>query len=226
MQEVTESGLLKLATPVIKMTLRLKAGLAEPTAEVHLSFVKQLQVLGGEGEKLGYGKKQLQNTKFALAAFVDQTVLTIQSPLKEQWQLNLLRNQYITREDAEMGYFERLTELLEAAPQEVDVIEVYYLCLLLGYQGRFLNDEQQQLQNVIATVADHLARLGRLQLMTLSPLGQAPDQARQRVEPSLPRWVRIGGGVWLWLLILLGMILDFLLSSDLHNAINELLRLR
>ena len=224
-QTAAESGLLKLATPLIDTALRLRAGSLEPSPEARNSIVRQLQQLEEGGARSGYRDGHLRDARLALMAFMDQSAMTSQSPLRGQWGAHLLLVQYFGNVNAGVVFFERLQQLLnatapgQATPQDVDVIEIYYHCLLLGYKGRFLvpSSDPQELQNIISATANWLLTAKRLVQSLLAPRGLANNQAPPRIQPRLPQWVLIGGGAWLWSLIVFGMILGVMLSHQLNK---------
>jgi type VI secretion system protein ImpK len=101
------------------------------------------------------------------------------------------------------------------------VIEVYYLCLLLGYKGKYRIYLEDQLKGVIQNVADHLRRLNRLQSGELSPHWRATDQPELPKDPGTPLWVKLGGGAALVLLVFVYLIFYLLLESNVRDALGR-----
>lgn len=216
--------LIGLATPVLEVILQLKAGLIAPSNDLRTLFADLLKDMERRGDALGYKGVLLTEAKFALAAFVDETVLTANFPLREEWERYPLQLEYFGEHLAGVKYFERLDSLLKDLESNVEAVELYYLCLLLGYKGRYKIYLEDQLAGVINNVAEHLRRVGRLRADALSPHGQASDQPVLAAPQGLPLWVKVGGGVALAVTILLFMILKFLLATDLNAAKEQLLR--
>ena len=73
--------------------------------------------------------------RFAVLAWVDELVLNSPWPHRSQWQ-HLMLTHYGTL-NAGNQFFERLERLPAAAR---DVREVYYFCLVLGFEGKFAAD--------------------------------------------------------------------------------------
>jgi type VI secretion system protein ImpK len=164
--------------------------------------------------------------KFVLAAFIDETVLTADFPLREEWEKYPLQLEYVGEQLAGLTFFERLDALMKSAEGDGDndVIEVGYLCLLLGYKGKYNIYYEEQLKGVIENVADYLRRAGRLRSGALSPHWKVTDQPKPLSDRGLPRWAKIGGGVALALAVLIYTILSFVLITDLNAAKERLLR--
>ncbi|HEY6329371.1 MAG TPA: DotU family type IV/VI secretion system protein, partial [Blastocatellia bacterium] len=177
-----------------------------------------------EADKLGYKEKQVQEVKFALAAFVDETVLTARFPLREEWEKQPLQLEYFGEHLAGVTFFDHLDRLIDAAESQADPLEVYYLCLLLGYKGKYKIYYEDQLKIVIERVADALRRVNRLRDAGLSPHWRVNDQPEPVVDPGIPAWLRTGGVIAVCAAILFYAIFTIWLHSDLSAAMERLLR--
>ena len=75
--------------------------------------------------------------RFAVAAWVDETLLSSQWQDKDRWQKESLQRLYYQTADAGEIFFDRLNAI---GPHQRDVREVYYLCLAMGFKGRFIHE--------------------------------------------------------------------------------------
>ena len=108
---------------------------------------------------------------------------------------------------------------------DVDVVETYYVCMLLGYKGKYKIYLEDQLVGVIADVTAFLRRANRLRASTLSPHWKVSDQPKpRRADSGIPRWVRIGAPVTIGGVVLLWMLLLALLQRDINVALESLQR--
>jgi type VI secretion system protein ImpK len=220
------SDLVSLAGPVLQLVLKLQAGLISPSEELRPAFHRLLQDMEQRGATLRYSDRQVKAVKFALAAFVDETVLstTTNFPLREEWEKTPLQLEYFGEHLAGVKFFEALDEFLKHIETEADVVEVYYLCMLLGLKGKYKVYMEDQLQTVIENVATHLRRVGRLQETELSPHWKVTDQPEPPKDPGLPLWAKIGAAVAFLFVVMIYIVLYFLLRSDLNAAKEQLLR--
>jgi type VI secretion system protein ImpK len=221
-----EKDLLGLATPVLEMVMQLRAGRLAPSNELRSTIAGLLRQMEQQGARLGCPDAQIQSAKFALAAFVDETVLAGGFPLREEWERYPLQLEYFKEAFAGTKFFERLDELLKNAEPQADVIEVYYLCLLLGFKGKYHIFLEDQLPGVINQVADHLRRAGRLRSGVLAPHWKVTDQPDLPAEQQtgLPPWVKLGAIAALGLLVLVYVILNLLLTTNLNEVKQQLLK--
>lgn len=72
--------------------------------------------------------------RFALCAWVDEAILSSRWQHKNRWLNDQLQRMYYNTTDAGEEFFERLNSI---GLHQRDVREVYYLCLALGFTGRY-----------------------------------------------------------------------------------------
>jgi type VI secretion system protein ImpK len=88
-------------------------------------------VRGGEASAEDYDL-----ARFIVCAWVDEVLLASDWSDKGQWQREQLQRVYYNTTDAGVEAFEKLNQL---GLEQKDVREVYYVCLSLGFRGRFIN---------------------------------------------------------------------------------------
>jgi type VI secretion system protein ImpK len=216
--------LVSLAGPVFELLLKLQAGLIAPSNEIRPAIKGLLEELEQKGSVLRYAPNQIQSVKFALAAFADEVVLTAAFPLRDEWEKYPLQLEYFGEHLAGVKFFERLNELIKNIETEADVVEVYYVCMLLGFKGQYKVYMEDKLQGVMQSTAEELLRAGRLQQSDLSPHWKVDDQPPPPARPGIPIWMPIGAGVLIIFVALVFVVLSLLLSSDLRAAQEQLLR--
>ena len=220
----SQSDLISLAAPTLELVLKLQAGIIKPSNDIRQVVERLLGEMEQHGKTLRYNERQVEAVKFALAAFVDETLLSNEFPFREEWEKVPLQLQYFNEHLAGRTYFTRLKALLEQIDVEADVVEVYYLCMLLGYTGQYKMGDEKELADIIQKTANQLRRVGRLNENELSIHWLATDQPEPRQNPGLPVWAMIGAVACLVLVAFLYLILQLLLSSHLKTAQDQLLR--
>jgi type VI secretion system protein ImpK len=216
--------LVSLAGPVFELLLKLQAGLTSPSNEVRPAIKRLLDELEQRGTTLRYSQNQIQGVKFALAAFADEVMLTAAFPMRDEWEKFPLQLEYFGEHLAGVKFFERLEEMIKNIETEADVIEVYYVCMLLGFKGKYKVYMEDQLQGLMEATANQLRRVGRLQEGDLSPHWKVTDQPPPPSRRGIPLWVTICASVLVVFVLLIYLALNLLLSSDLHAAQEQLLR--
>jgi type VI secretion system protein ImpK len=212
--------LIGLAAPVLELVLKLRTGVVAPSNEVRPVVNDLLAQLDQSGRSLRCPAEQIEAIKFALVAFIDETVLSPANdfPLRREWEQLPLQLEYFKEHLAGNKFFERLDTLLTQPETEgVDVVEVYYLCLLLGFKGKYnFYLLEEQLGSAIANVAEYLRRAGRLKPNALSAHWFVDDQPVLAHEPLFPLWMKICAPLAIGVLVIIYLILFFLLRNDLN----------
>ena len=86
--------------------------------------------------------------RFAVVAWVDETLLSSQWQDKDRWQKESLQRLYYLTADAGELFFDRLNAI---GPHQRDVREVYYLCLAMGFKGRYIDEGDDFLLDQLKT---------------------------------------------------------------------------
>ena len=92
--------------------------------------------------KGSFSHEDYDQARFMICAWVDESILASGWQHKSQWQREQLQRLYYNTTDAGEEAFERLNGLTF---HQKDVRELYYLCLALGFKGRFLKPEDEYL---------------------------------------------------------------------------------
>jgi type VI secretion system protein ImpK len=192
------------------------------------SRMKQaLTEIGSTAARRGYSAEDLQEANFAVVAFLDETVLTAQDASASQWAGKSLGEELFDQRSAGELFFKRL-ETLRAnrdSQELAEVLEVYYLCLLLGYEGKFAGGPKAELQLLMSNLRERIERIfGRNP--EFSPDAALPDEplAITPAADPLDRQVRLFALAALVLAVLSFVGFSLQLgskSSELDRAIQE-----
>jgi type VI secretion system protein ImpK len=88
-------------------------------------------------ENRGVSKEDCDHARFAIFAWIDEVILNSPWSEKDQWQRQQLQRLHFQTADAGELFFDRLNTL---GPHQNDVREVYYLCLAMGFTGRYVHE--------------------------------------------------------------------------------------
>jgi type VI secretion system protein ImpK len=188
--------LLSVSSPLLELVLKIQAGVVEPSPDLRPLADDLLRQLEDGALQLGYHPRQIEHAKFALVAFLDETVLSPQRdfPLRADWERSPLQLVYFKVHLAGEEFFDRLELALASAdPGGGDVAEVYYVCLTLGFKGKYnIYLLEEQLRQVVKQTGERLRAAGRLQPVALSSHWRASDHPEAPVVGGLPLWAKVG----------------------------------
>ncbi len=109
---------------------------------------RAVQQAEGSAQALGTVPEDARLASFAVIALLDEIILNSANPAFRDWaQRPLMLDLYGTLNAGET-FFEYLSAILKRRENKAssDLLEVYLLCLMLGFRGRFNSGSGQQLQ--------------------------------------------------------------------------------
>lgn len=161
----------------------------------------------------GYNAQDARLALFAVVAFLDESVLNARSAMSAEWARRPLQDELFGGHMGGEWFFQHVDQLM-ARPDSgelADLLEVYQLCLLLGFRGKYGTGDAGSLQTITARVGERLARL-RGAPGELAPSWRPPADRVVSVDPWLKR-LTIGAIVSVVLLAALWGVYAFTLRS-------------
>ena len=218
----SNNDLIGFAGPVLDLILRLKAGIVKPSLDLRPKVASLLKEFEDRALRYRHRESIIQVTKFALASFIDETVLTNDFNLKEEWERVPIQLEYFGEHLAGNKFYEKLDALLRQIEVTADAVEVYYVCMLLGFKGRYAVYEHEKLQNIMQRTADALVKVGKISKVELSPHWLVQDQPLPPEKRGMPNWAKIAAFGGLCLAILIYLIMFLMSSKFLDDAMQKL----
>lgn len=199
----------------VQPLLKLAMGLSDPTlanpptAEVvYAELRRELDATADRLQRAGVDPSDVNAIKYALVAFVDERMLLPEVPYREFWQTRRLQLEFFGETRAGEGFFERLRSLIRTEARQIHVLRIYYLCLLLGFEGMYRQLGGLERENILDETRHALqGQFGVLdRAKCLSPQGGRPDEPEgDRRRSPLMNWFAaslavVAIAVWLGLL--------------------------
>ncbi len=209
-------SLLDLLYDGFLMLFLLKSG-QEPASAA--SFSARVQQFLADYERTA--KKQdipaedIYATKYAFCAAVDETVLNSGFSIRDAWMLQPLQLTLFGEQLAGENFFARLEDLRAQGARRLQSLEVFYMCLLLGFQGKYMIEGQEKLGYLTARLGDEIALL-RGKRAGFAPHWALPDRVAHALKRDVPLWSIAALFALLGLLAYLGM--GHFLNGDMQAA--------
>ncbi len=118
------------------------------------------------------GAEDYDQARFAICAWIDETILSSSWEWRAEWQKNQLQRRYYNTTDAGQEFFERLNNL---GMHQQEVREIFYLCLAMGFKGQYCHEGDDYLLNQL--------KISNLKLLTGSSIG-LPELDRNELFPE------------------------------------------
>lgn len=101
----------------------------------------------------GVPAADIDDATYSLAATFDETLLNARWAGRDAWEKNALAKTWCNDEFVGLGFFDKLAQLRRASSPRRDVIEVFYYCLISGFQGKLVENPRQ-----LADLVDELSK--------------------------------------------------------------------
>jgi type VI secretion system protein ImpK len=221
-ERATKNDLVTFAAPIFDLILRLKSGIVTPSADLRPKVSAMLQDFEKRAERYRFNHKIIQVSKFALAAFVDEVVLMNNFPLRDEWEKNALQLELFGEQLAGNKFFEKLDAMLKQIDVTQDAVEIYYICMLLGFKGRYAVYEQEKLLATMQTTANALVKVGKIRQVELAPNWLSTDQPKPPAKRGMPVWAKIGALAGLGLAFVIYLVMFLMSSKFLQDTVDAL----
>jgi len=184
---------------ILTVTVRLRANRQTVTdAEVFRNQIRSaLKAADREGKSLGYTDEDIRLGIFAVVAFLDETVLNLRNPVFTDWVRRPMQEELFGQHIAGETFFQHLQKILGRRDvlETADLLEVYYLCLLLGFLGRYSVSGKGELRAVMGAIDDKMRRIRKTK-PDLSPMweigGQTVSMVTRDVWAQRLGWAAMG----------------------------------
>lgn len=199
--------LVEFASPCFTIILQLRAAREFGEAAVLRQRLKDLfSRFERNAKDAGLDNDLIRHAKFALVAFTDESILSSNWSGKTSWLANPIAMELFKTFNAGEEFFKYLDELRQRTHLNLEALEVYYLCLALGFKGKYgpLPQGPEKLRMLVEDVHHELRReINKPADSPLSPHGKPRDLITQAIKERVPAWVVGVGAAALGLLIYL-----------------------
>ncbi len=185
--------------------LRANRQVATDSAAFRAHAKRLLAAADAAARQAGYDGADVKLAVYAYVAFLDESVLNSRQPMFADWPRQPLQEEVFGDHMAGETFFLYLRELLgrQDSSDLADLLEVFELCLLLGFRGRYAAGHSGEVDSLIAATDEKIRRI-RGSDEPLSPAWMPPPGERAPVahDPWLGRIAALAGGLALVALLL------------------------
>lgn len=151
--------------------------------------------------------------KYALVALIDETVLSVPGNCRDYWFTRPLQLDLFGDNIAGEEFFNKLQKMQLEMERKKDVLEIFYICLSLGFEGKYkLFNAEERI--IIMDELGHKIRRTRVRSSSgISPHGSRTDSVK---------WKKSGGflfPIWLAAIFIIGGIAALYSSLFLINKV-------
>ncbi|MDN3380859.1 MULTISPECIES: type IVB secretion system protein IcmH/DotU [unclassified Pseudoalteromonas] len=190
-QQANEQDLVACISPVINALSPLKL---KQSTDLELNeFREQLINSFDEFERNCYTQQVttsvMQEVKFALTAMCDEFVMSSGAHFRMDWMSRPLQLEFFGNNRAGEEFFERLAKLRTGGETKFAALEVYYICLQLGFEGIYKVKGIEQLKALIVDVRAQIEDVKGIPNAQLADNAVPAEGFAMKVGRNIPYWV-------------------------------------
>jgi type VI secretion system protein ImpK len=190
---LADSGKLTLKDLIkdfVSMALIIRRGREVASVDDFIAKVDNfLDDLERKGRAANFSVEQVSDTQYALCAFLDESVLRAYgTSLRSAFEIKPMQFRRFGVHLAGEGFFDKVNALRADVQANLDVLEVYHLCLALGFEGKYSLGQTDELRYLANNLGRDIARY-RTAPAALSADWALPDPVAQMVRDEVPVWM-------------------------------------
>lgn len=188
------------ASPLFTLSTQLAGQTTSPDLkELHHTLSHEIKLFENKANALGYRAPIILAARYLLCALLDEIILTTDWGKKSQWLEHNLLQTFQREAPGGERFFLILERSCENPELHIDLLELGYLCLSLGFQGKYRGTERshQELGQIIDNIY-HFIRYVRgdfSKCLLISPQTASHAQTKQKPKKKVlrfpPVWVAI-----------------------------------
>ena len=187
--------LVSAASALLSLTSNLR-GMASSHQDIEglrrqmLDEIKRFEV---NARQHGFGNEITYTSRYVLCAFIDETILNTIWGSSSVWAQQGLLSSLHNETSGGENFFVILDRLLKEPNASLDLIELMFICLCLGFKGRYsmMDRGQEKLEELRNFVFNHIRQRRGEFPQDLSPNWQSPSVDSRGLRHYVPLWVVI-----------------------------------
>lgn len=147
----------------------------------------QLEAFEQQARKLGFGGDDIHDAKYAFCAVVDEFILSFPNQIREAWERRPLQLVLFGEQLAGEHFFAKLEQARNEGARRLAVLEVFHMCLLIGFKGRYVLEGSERLKYLITQLGDQITHL-KGKPSGFAPNWAPPDKITHAIRHDAPAW--------------------------------------
>jgi type VI secretion system protein ImpK len=182
-------------------------------SELRSTVEQQLSTMMDRARSAGILPEDIVEAQYAIVALIDELLARVHGwPGQGEWRTRPLQLIRFNENTAGENFFRRLS-VLEGQPHRVHVLQIYFLCMAVGFQGRYAVTGGEGLAPIYDRVGARVAQASGADI--ISPRGE-PREGRGILQFEAPL-VRLGLGLF-GMALLVFIVLRVVLGMQVREA--------
>lgn len=149
---------------------------------------KFLEQFERAARKNNFSATDIFDAKYAFCAGIDEAVLSSQMNIRDTWERRPLQLLLFGDQLAGEHFFDKLEAARNEGANRINALEVFHMCLLIGFKGRYLLEGPEKLKYLTQQLGEQIAHI-KGKAAAFSPHWAAPDSIANAIKRDIPIWV-------------------------------------
>ena len=191
----TDNPILQSAAPLLLLVARLGAVQQVSSATLRQQAVQEIRACEDRLRAPAVSREDALVARYVLCTFVDTAVLNTPWGAQSDWASQSLLVMFHKEVSGGAKFFEILERVRVDPARYIGLIELLYVCLGLGYEGKYRHDSQgaAKLSQLQRDLFELIRGRRTLQGEDLSPHWRGVEDRRNPVMRYVPWWVIAAG---------------------------------
>ncbi|MBS1129852.1 MAG: putative rane protein [Proteobacteria bacterium] len=168
-------------------------------------------------KKNNFNAEDIFDAKYAFCAAIDESVLSSRMNIRDVWERRPLQLVLFGDQLAGEHFFDKLEIARNGGASRINALEVFHMCLLIGFKGRYLLEGPEKLKYLTLQLGEQIAHI-KGKAATFAPNWAAPDTISNAIKRDIPFWVITSVLALLGLVAYIG--LDWHAGSTVQNTLS------
>jgi len=205
----------KAASVLLTLLSQIRNTSSHPNPNgLHKQLATEIQNFEKAAQHAGINEKTIFVARYALCTTIDEFVMTTPWGSGSIWGTQSLLSLFHKETRGGERFFQMLTKLSEDPSKNLDMLELLYICLALGFQGRYrvqpngLNELEEIREGLYHTIRNQRQESEP----GLSPHWEGLKKSAMEKEPLIPAWL----AATIVILLLVGLFSIWRFSLSTH----------
>lgn len=139
-------------------------------------------------KKNDFNAEDIFDAKYAFCAAIDEAVLSSKMNIRDIWERRPLQLVLFGDQLAGEHFFDKLEVARNGGASRINALEVFHMCLLIGFKGRYLLEGPEKLKYLTLQLGEQITHI-KGKAATFAPNWAAPDTISNAIKRDIPFWV-------------------------------------
>lgn len=199
------NALLNAAMPLLILMIKLKnTNLRPDVEEINAQATREIRIFEACAEQMEYAANTILAASYCLCATFDEAVLSTSWGSQSAWVQHTLLSKIHHETWGGERFYAILNKMLEQPSNNLDILELFYSLLSLGFEGKYFNEGKEMREELRSTLFDLIKSYRDVLCESLSPRPIdekiAEYKAQKRIAPKHVGVIMAGAFIFLLVL--------------------------